>query len=668
MKNRLATSTSPYLLQHAHQPVHWWEWSDEAFDEARRRDVPVFLSLGYAACHWCHVMAHESFDDSVLADYLNENFVSIKIDREERPDLDNVYMQATIALTGQGGWPMSVFVNHERQPFHAGTYFPPAPRLGMPSFREVLEAVSKTWVERRADVDEHAQALSRAISERAAFATPEPALRKDWIQQAIVESEKSWDRVNGGFGAAPKFQPSSLLKFLLLASSRDDSQLAREIAVSTLTAMARGGIYDQAGGGFARYTVDERWEIPHFEKMLYDNAQLLEVYSLWLQTARDEQEAALARRIVRGTADFIVRELQIPEGPFASSLDADSEGEEGKFYVWTKAEIAHLLPPDDVEDFCDLAGVTEGGNFEHGTSTLRYLGDTKTQMFFETCCKKLEAGRRSRIKPERDNKIIAAWNGMAISGLVRAAIALDDETYANVAADAADYLWRHHFRDGILYRSTLDFMRAQAHGILDDYAALAQGLLHLYYATGWNEFYRQARELVDAALVLFDAPDGGLFETDGESTPGVRLKQPHDGSEPSGWFVMADVLQQLYVLDGKEADARKSEQLLSIVGALGSVSPRAVGAGLTSLLRYSSSHRAIVVAGADTSEKWELARTIHSADVFFGMTAWSNQAETQPLLVRGRNSALNQTTFYFCENFVCSMPSHDIQNILERLR
>ena len=402
MSNRLAAATSPYLLQHADNPVDWWEWGPDAFDEARRRDVPVLLSVGYAACHWCHVMAHESFEDEATAAYLNEHFVSIKVDREERPDVDAVYMQATVATTGHGGWPMTCVLDHEGRPFFAGTYFPDKPRHGQPSFVQLLTAINEAWHERRDDVDATAANIAAHLAGSDALAGVAP-IDASVLEAAVERLRAEFDEVNAGFGGAPKFPPSMVLEFLLRIGDPGD------LAARTLEAMARGGIHDQLAGGFARYSVDARWVVPHFEKMLYDNALLLGAYTSWYAVSGSE----LARRVAAETGDFLIGELGTNQGGFASALDADSEGVEGAFYVWTPAQLVEALGEDDGRWAASLLSVTDAGTFEHGTSVLQLRTDPEdTARWARVRAALLEArGRRER--PARDDKVVAAWNGLA---------------------------------------------------------------------------------------------------------------------------------------------------------------------------------------------------------------------------------------------------------------
>ena len=436
MPNRLANATSPYLLQHKDNPVDWWEWSPEAFAEARERNVPVLLSVGYAACHWCHVMAHESFEDEATAAYLNEHYVSVKVDREERPDVDAVYMQATVAMTGQGGWPMTCVLDHEGSPFFAGTYFPDQPRHGQPSFTQLLTAIDDAWTNRSDEVSASAtrikEALTRSVELSGGVAFDQAAL-----DAAVTTLQRDFDAEWGGFGTAPKFPPSMVLEFLLrVPATSAAGDTAMRMAGKSLAAMAAGGIHDQLAGGFARYGVDRAWVVPHFEKMLYDNAQLLSVYAHWASRYDDAQ----AGEVALGIARFLLTELLTDEGAFASALDADSEGEEGTFYVWTPAQLVEVLGPDDGAWAASLLTVTEGGTFEKGSSTLQLLEQPDDPARWESVRARLLAARTDRVRPDRDDKVVAAWNGLAITGLVEAGTLLGEAELVEAAVRCGEFL------------------------------------------------------------------------------------------------------------------------------------------------------------------------------------------------------------------------------------
>ncbi|WP_224279826.1 thioredoxin domain-containing protein, partial [Streptomyces sp. LS1784] len=575
MPNRLADATSPYLLQHADNPVDWWPWGVEAFDEARRRGVPVLLSVGYSACHWCHVMAHESFEDAGLAEYLNERFVAVKVDREERPDVDAVYMEAVQAATGQGGWPMTVFLTPDKEPFYFGTYFPPQSRHGMPSFRQVLEGVDAAWRDRREEVGQVAGRIRADLAERAAVYSAgahNPPGEAD-LHQALVTLSRDFDQSRGGFGGAPKFPPAMVLEFLLRHHARTGSEAALEMAVRTGEAMARGGIHDQLGGGFARYAVDAGWVVPHFEKMLYDNALLLRAYlHLWRSTGSD-----LARRVALSTADFLLRELRTPEGAFASALDADSLDEEtgqsaeGAHYVWEPGQLVDLLGPADAATAARLFTVTAEGTFEHGTSVLQLLADPEDFAAYETIRARMAEARAARPAPARDDKVVAAWNGLAIAALAETGALLDRPDLVEAAERAADLLLAVHLTaDGRLLRTSRDGRAGTNAGVLEDYADTAEGFLALYAVTGESSWLQLAGGLLDTVLKHFtDEASGALYDTADDAEELIRRPQdPTDNATPSGWTAAAGALLTYAAYTGSDRHRTAAERALGVVGAL----------------------------------------------------------------------------------------------------
>src|SRR4051812_30793519 len=465
MPNRLAGATSPYLLQHADNPVDWREWGEEAFTEARDRDVPVLVSVGYAACHWCHVMAHESFEDEATAAEMNEGFVCVKVDREERPDVDSVYMTATQALTGSGGWPMTVFTTPDGAPFYCGTYYPPRPAHGMPSFRQVLAAVRDAWQNRRGGLESAGERIVAGISARRDLGPPAP-LSAELLDGAVRTLAGTFDPTAGGFGGAPKFPPSMLLEFLLRHAARTGDAQSLEMARRTAEAMARGGIHDQLAGGFARYSVDARWVVPHFEKMLYDNALLLRVYlHLWRSTGEQ-----WAREVADGIARFLLTDLRTPEGGFASALDADTDGVEGLTYVWTPEQLVAVLGEDDGRWAAEVFEVTDRGTFEDGASTLQYLRDTGDRARLDDVRRRLLAARAERPQPARDDKVVTAWNGLAVAALAEAGALLDRPEWLADAEAAATLLLDLHLVDGRLRRTSRNGVAGQHAGVLEDYA------------------------------------------------------------------------------------------------------------------------------------------------------------------------------------------------------
>ena len=528
--NRLKDSTSPYLLQHADNPVDWWPWCDEAFAEAARRDVPVMLSVGYAACHWCHVMAHESFEDPETAALLNEHVVAVKVDREERPDVDAVYMTATQAMTGQGGWPMTVFMTPDQEPFFCGTYFP------RDTFRSLVLNVARAWRSQRAGVADQARQVVDALSQNAqATARALRGGEGEWTERfpeiadaAVTGLERNYDAADGGFGGAPKFPPSMVLEFLLRHHRRTGAPAALYMAEGTCEAMARGGLYDQLGGGFARYSTDAAWVVPHFEKMLYDNALLARVYlNLWRATGSD-----LARRVAEETCAWMLRELRTEEGGLAASLDADSEGEEGKFYVWRPAELDAILGSGDGEFAARVFGVTERGTFEHGASVLQRRIEPEEPDRLARVRAALLAARDGRVRPGRDDKVVAAWNGLAISALAECGLLLGRPDFVAAARDAAALLATVHLAGGRLIRTSRDGAAGDTAGVLEDYACVAEGLLVLSGVTGEARWTALAGDLLETALTAFGDGHGGFYDTaDGRRTavlpPGRARRQRH---------------------------------------------------------------------------------------------------------------------------------------------
>ncbi|MDX6217165.1 MAG: uncharacterized protein QOG99_2749, partial [Frankiales bacterium] len=561
MVNRLASSTSPYLLQHKDTPVDWWEWGPEAFEEAARRDVPVLLSIGYAACHWCHVMAHESFEDEATATFMNAHFVNVKVDREERPDVDAVYMEAVQAMTGHGGWPMTSFLTTQGEPFFCGTYWPNEPRHGMPSFHEVLQSVAQTWETRRADVDAAGRDVVQRLSTSmpASDATVDAAL----LDKAYEQLSRSYDGVHGGFGSAPKFPPSMVLEFLIRRASRTGEGLDK--VAHTCEAMARGGMYDQLAGGFARYSVDGAWVVPHFEKMLYDNALLLRVYTHWHRATG----SPFAERVVRETAEFLLRDLRTPEGGFASALDADTEGVEGLTYAWTPQQLIEVLGEDDGSWAAEQLEVTADGTFEHGTSTLQRLLEPADADRYESVRARLHAARNERPQPGRDDKVVAAWNGLAVAALAEAGVLFDEPTWVDAALHCSQLLQDLHWVDGRLRRVSRDGVVGKHAGVLEDYADVAEGLLALYWATGDLEHLRGAHALLEVVLTRFPDGNGGFWDTADDAEVLVRRPQdPTDNATPSGAAAAAGALLTYGALTGSDTHRTAAEDCLTQLAAL----------------------------------------------------------------------------------------------------
>ncbi len=675
MANRLSRSTSPYLLQHADNPVDWWPWSAEAFEEARRRAVPVLLSVGYSSCHWCHVMAGESFEDDATAALINDNFVAVKVDREERPDVDAVYMEAVQAATGQGGWPMTVFLTPRAEPFYFGTYFPPAPRSGMPAFRQVLDGVSTAWRDRRDEVDEVAARITadleeRRLADRFKGALPPGAEELDAALQGLT---RDFDPRAGGFGGAPKFPPSMALEFLLRYHARTGSQGALDMVRTTCEAMARGGIYDQLGGGFARYSVDREWVVPHFEKMLYDNALLCRVYAhLWRATGSD-----LARRVALETAEFMVGELTTPEGGLASALDADSDRPdgghgEGAFYVWTPAELREVLGEDDAALAARCFGVTEHGTFEEGASVLRLPdGEPADDGRMAGIRRRLLAARATRPRPGRDDKVVAALNGLAVAALAETGAYFGRDDLVRAALDAADLLVRVHLDDrGRLARTSRDGVAGDNAGVLEDYADVAEGFLALAGVTGEGAWLELSGLLLDTVLRHFAAEDGTFYDTADDAEALIRRPQdPTDNATPSGWTAAAGALLSYAAHTGDARHRTAAEQALGVVGALAGPAPRFIGWGLAVAEALLDGPREVAVVGpADDPDTVALHRAALLATAPGAVVAVGEPDGDGFPLLRDRGLLAGRPGAYVCRDFTCALPTADAEALARQLR
>ena len=670
VSNRLASATSPYLLQHQDNPVDWWEWGPDAFAEAKRLDKPLLLSVGYAACHWCHVMAHESFEDAGLAAYLNEHFVPVKVDREERPDVDAVYMQATQAMTGQGGWPMTCALDHEGRPFFAGTYYPEQPRHGMPSFRQVLEALAEAWEKRREEVDEiggrvrdHLRSLAGELDGDGA-----PVAEQD-LADAVGRLAGDFDSEAGGFGTMPKFPPSMVLEFLRRHADRTGDDRARRMHDATGEAMARGGVYDQLAGGFARYSVDRRWVVPHFEKMLYDNAQLLGVYAAW--------GSPLGQRVARETAGFLLRELRTAEGGFASALDADSEGVEGKFYAWTPAQLTEALGPEDAAWAAQVFRVTEAGTFEHGASVLQRREDPEGPgaARLEDVRARLLAAREQRVRPERDDKVVAAWNGLAIRALARAGVLLGERAWVEAAGEAATLLWEVHVQDrdgeARLLRVSRDGVAGDHAGVLEDHACVADGFLALAEATADERWLERAGALLDVALRRFAAEDGGFHDTaDDAEALLARPRDPSDNASPSGTSALVHALLAYAGLTGSGRHRDAAERALAGLAPLLRRTPRFAGWSLAAAEALLDGPREVVVVAPpgdpDGAAMAARARRLPGA-VVLAVTPEQAAASGIPLLT-GRGLVDDRATAYACRGMVCERPALDLAGLESALQ
>jgi len=652
--NRLADATSPYLLQHADNPVDWWPWGDDAFAEARHRDVPVLLSVGYAACHWCHVMAHESFEDNATAAYLNEHFVNIKVDREERPDVDAIYMAATQAMTGQGGWPMTCVLTPDGQPFFCGTYFPDLPRQGMPSFRQVLAAVMAAWHDRRSEVDRVGADVVARLRE-SSRPPPHSALDETVLDAAVQTLVGQFDSRAGGFGGAPKFPPSMLMEFLLRHHARTGGKTSLSMVELTCERMARGGLYDQLAGGFARYSVDARWVVPHFEKMLYDNALLMRAYLHWWRFSDND----LARRVVSQTGDFLLAELATAEGGLASALDADSAGEEGTYYVWTPNQLAEILGPDDGAWAAQLLGVTATGTFEHGASTLQLLrapDDARWALIRA----RLHAVRAQRVRPGRDDKVVAAWNGLAIVALAESGVLLERADLVAAAVSAGDLLASVHVdEEGRLWRTSRDGRRGENAGLLEDYGCVAAGFLALLGATGESRWLERAGELLDRALEVFADGEGGWYDTAVDAPElVVRPRDVTDNVTPSGTAALAEALLAYAAVTGSGRHRDAAEAAVASAGGVVRQAPRFGGWSLALGEALVAGPVAVAVVGP-AAERGDLHRAaLRMSSPGAVVIAGDPDDKLVPLLA-DRTLVDGQPAAYVCRGFVCDRPTTD---------
>ncbi|HTM10713.1 MAG TPA: thioredoxin domain-containing protein, partial [Verrucomicrobiae bacterium] len=570
--NRLIHESSPYLQQHAHNPVEWHPWGDEALAKAKAENKPVLLSIGYSACHWCHVMEKESFENEAIAALMNDKFVNIKVDREERPDLDEIYMNAVQMLTGRGGWPMTVFLTPEGKPFFGGTYFPPEDRHNMPGFPKILNAVAEAYHNRKEDVKQSVEQIHAALNRLSRVGESQKPFDPDIVVASAEKLAEAYDPEHGGFGQAPKFPNAGVYELYLRAYRRSKHERLFEMIDHTLRAMAEGGIYDHLGGGFHRYSVDEKWLVPHFEKMLYDNAQLLRVYAEAYTVKREP----LFKKVVEETGCYLVREMLNPDGGFYSTQDADSEGEEGKFFVWTEEEINRIVGEEAGTIFSRAYDVTEFGNFEeknilHPVLTIQQTAalfkkePAEVERLIEDARKKLLREREKRVKPFRDEKIIASWNGLALSGLAAAGKVSDEPAFLDAARMTVGFVLSKMRRDGLLLHVYKDG-QAKLYGYLDDYAFMAAGLIDLYEATFERVYLEDASALAETMVREFwDDEDGGFFYT-GKSHEALisRTKPAFDGSVPSGNAIAAQVLLRLYYYEGKEDYLKKAEKVLRI--------------------------------------------------------------------------------------------------------
>jgi uncharacterized protein YyaL (SSP411 family) len=673
--NRLALETSPYLLQHAHNPVDWYPWGEEALARAVAEDKPILLSIGYSACHWCHVMERESFENEQIAQLMNASFVNIKVDREERPDLDGIYMQAVQAMTGQGGWPMTVFLAPDGTPFFGGTYYPPADRLNMPGFPRVLAAIADAWRDRRQELLQSGARLREQLQQTHALDGDAGPLEVGILDQAARGLIAEHDPEHGGLGRAPKFPQPMALEFLLRTWRRTGDRSALNVVVHTLDHMARGGIYDQLGGGFARYSTDAEWLVPHFEKMLYDNAQLARIYLMAYQATDNTFFEDVAEEVI----DYVLRDMTDPAGGFYSTEDADSEGEEGKFYLWTPAEMQRLLGDEDARLFGAFYDVREPGNFERRASILR-MQHTPAEVALtlnvteERLLAALERGRTmlfqaraQRIRPARDEKVLASWNGMMLRAIAEAAIVIGRQDFLLGAIRNAEFLVsRMRGPDGRMYRTWKPGHSARLNGYLEDQANVADGLLALYEATFDTRWLTAAIELADVMLDRFQDPDGGFFDTSSDHE--VLLARPKDifdNATPSGSSVAADVLSRLAVLTDRQEYRRAAEGALRRLGDVMPRYPLGFARALDALDFVLGTPKEVAIVGApQMAETQRLREAVFEPFVPNKVVAGAGA----PIpLMEGREQADGRALAYVCEHYVCQAPTADPAQLRRQL-
>ncbi|MBK8466915.1 MAG: thioredoxin domain-containing protein [Chloracidobacterium sp.] len=650
--NSLINETSPYLLQHAHNPVDWYAWGEEAFEKAKAEDKPLLVSIGYSACHWCHVMEHESFEDEATAAIQNEHFVNIKVDMEERPDVDQIYMNFVQLTTGRGGWPMNVFLTPDKRPFFGGTYFPPAPRYGMASWQQILMSIAEAYKTKRDELENSANDIVGELQRLSIVESVSGGLSTDLLDAAFSSFSRTFDTVNGGFGGAPKFPPAMSLEFLLRYHYRTGDDMALSVVTYTLDKMARGGIYDQLGGGFHRYAVDAIWLVPHFEKMLYDNAQLIRVYLHAYQVTGNE----FYKRIAIETLEYVRREMLDESGGFYSTQDADSEGEEGKFFVWTSEEIAEVIGDEEGRTFCEYYDVTSNGNFE-GKNILNVKNPVAAAPGADMRAK-LFAEREMRIKPHRDEKVLTAWNGLMLAAFADAAAVLGNDDYLEIAKRNADFILTQLQKDGRLQRTWKDGT-AKLNGYVEDYANVADGLIELYKVSGEVKYLTEARRLADLMITEFwDEENGGFFFTSNDHEELiVRNKDFYDNATPSGNSVAADVLLRLAKLLGDDRYERFAVTVLRLTASQLRRYPQGFGRALSAMEFHLAATKEIAVLGAKGNEMERIILARYLPDTVIALSAEpASDAGVIPLL-KDRQMVEGKPTVYVCENFVCQRPA-----------
>jgi uncharacterized protein YyaL (SSP411 family) len=677
--NRLIHETSPYLLQHAHNPVDWYPWGEEAFQKAKADNKPVLLSIGYSACHWCHVMERESFEDEKIAALMNDLFVNIKVDREERPDLDEVYMNAVQMLTGRGGWPMTVFLTPEGKPFYGGTYFPPADRYGVPGFPKILQGVANAYREKPQDIDKSVEQILAALERMSHTSESQQPFASDIVARSAEELARSYDPENGGLGTAPKFPNVGVYDLFLRHYHQSKNLRFLEMVTHTITKMAQGGIYDHLGGGFHRYSVDDKWLVPHFEKMLYDNAQLIRIYAQVYCVTKEP----LFKQVVDETMNYLMREMLNAEGGFYSTQDADSDGEEGKFFVWTEEEISHILGEEASEIFCRIYDVSEEGNFEeknilHPILTLEQASklfrlDIQEIGSLESHAKeKLFQEREKRPKPFRDEKILTSWNGLMLSGLAEAIKISGHPAYLEAADRTVDFIFTQVFRDGRLLH-TYKGGTAKILGYLDDYAFLAAGLLDLFEATVNRARLDRAVELAEIMLHEFwDESGGGFFYTGRSHERLITQSKPiFDGSIPSGNAVATQVLLRLYHYTGKEDYLGRAETVFRAHYNAMENQPFGFAHLLAALDFYLEKPKEIVLVGdkkdPETSELLSKIHLLYLPNMTLQLASPDDSLDKISSLLAGKKQIENKPTAYVCHNFACSQPAVEWDRLKELL-
>jgi len=659
MKNNLGKATSPYLQQHASNPVWWYEWCEEAFLAAKTQNLPIFLSIGYSACHWCHVMAHESFENQEVADFLNKNFISIKVDREELPQIDNIYMQATVSMTGHGGWPMSVFLDHELRPFYAGTFFPLNATSGHISFPQLLTAIVDTWKNRREDLTAAAHRLSEHLVENNQPLTNDQELTEQTAAQAALKLMRQFDPINHGFGSSPKFPPSMALEFLLRHYVRVNEPAFLELVEFTCYSMTRGGMYDQLAGGFARYSVDEKWTIPHFEKMLYDNALLIGVYAHLYRV----KPAAYFKRIVEESVGWLLSEMITPEGAFAAAIDADSEGAEGVFYCWSKSEILNLLSPEDAAWALNQFDITEIGTFEAGLSVLQRRREPDDEARYKKIIGILKNARDKRVRPLRDDKIILSWNCWMITNLLEAGQIFDNPKWTSQAIKALNYLLENHLVGEKLFRISKDGTTNQIPGLLEDWASLITACLKAHAVSGELHFFETARFLKDQLLKRF-RQDKVFYDVENTLTmPVTKTRDGTDNAYPSALALTAEALLSFGAMSNEGELIYIARELIREQLSKIESSPRFAAHFLCQLeaLLDGPLEIALVgsVGGAIHKLIWQSPRA--------GWVLSVGETDATPLLI-ARNRIDEKDTVYICKNFTCQAPLVDEVKIKKELK